>query len=64
VGALPGPNRLGFTSRMGAATASDRTAGLPAEMDCSDWAVAYGMDPMDSMLNLAVPLLFRRRVIA
>jgi len=39
-GALPGPGRLGFTSGMGAA--SDRIAGLPAEMDCSDWAVAYG----------------------
>ena len=41
-GVLLGPGRLGFTSGMG--TASDRMASLPAEMDCSDWAVAYG-DP-------------------
>jgi len=38
--ALQGPSRLGFTSGMGAA--SDRMAGRLAEMDCSDWAVAYG----------------------
>ena len=38
-GALPGHGRLGFTSGMGAA--NDRMAGLSAEMDCSDWAVAY-----------------------
>jgi len=39
-GALPGPGRLGFTSGMDAA--SDRMAGRLAEIDCSDWAVAYG----------------------
>jgi len=38
--ALPEPSQLGFTSGMGAA--SDRMASLPAEMDCSDWVVAYG----------------------
>ena len=39
-GGSPGPSRLGFTSGMGAA--SNRMAGRLAEMDCSDWAVAYG----------------------
>ena len=39
-GALPGPGRLRLTSGMGAA--SDCMTGLPAEMACSDWAVAYG----------------------
>ena len=34
-------------------------AGLSAEMDCSDWTVVYG-DPVDSKLNLAVLLFFRR----
>ena len=39
-GALPGPDWLGLTLGMGAA--SDRMAGLSAEMDCCDWTVAYG----------------------
>jgi len=39
-GGSPGPHRLEFTSGMG--VTSDRMAGLPAEMYCSDWAVAYG----------------------
>jgi len=39
-GAFLGPGRLGFISGTGAA--SDRMAGLPAEVACSDWAVACG----------------------
>ena len=40
-GGSPGSRSAGGLHR-GCGAASDRMAGLSAEMDCSDWAVAYG----------------------
>ena len=57
-GALPGPGRLGFTLGMGAA--SDRMAAFRQRRTALIGQLPVGArDPMDPILNLAVPLLFR-----